>query len=80
MAQANLTMEQVWTDFQALSPESRVAFLQLLIADNQLREELEDAFDGAVMAERADEPRDPFDEVMDEIRARQALAHAVEIR
>ena len=67
-------MDQVWTDYQALSPESRVAFLKLLIADDDLSAELEDAFDLVVMAERRDEPRDPIGEVMDGIRARARVA------
>lgn len=74
MARSTSTTEQVWADFRTLSPESRVAFLQLLVADDELREELEDAFDLAVIAERADEPTRPFSEVMDEIRARARVA------
>ncbi len=74
MAHRTLTKNTVWTDFRALSPESRVAFLMELIAADDLRQELEDAFDGAVMAERADEPRDPIDEVMEGIRARARVA------
>ena len=70
MARRTRPVDQVWTDFRALSPESRVALLQLLIADDELSAELEDAFDLAVMAERRDDPRVPIDEVMEGIRAR----------
>lgn len=65
-------MEQVWTDFRALSPESRVAFLQLLVANEEMRDELEDASDLLDIAERRDEPTIPFDEVMTGIRAKTA--------
>jgi len=74
MAQTTSTMQQVWTDFRALSPESRVAFLQLLVADDELQDDLEDAFDLVVMAERRDEPRDPIGEVMEGIRGRTRVA------
>ena len=62
-------MDQVWTDFQALSPQSRVAFLQLLLTNAELREELEDASDLLDIAERADEPTRSWDEVMSELPA-----------
>ena len=74
MAQATLAMDQVWADFRALSPESRVAFLRLLLTNEELREELEDASDLLDIAERRDEPTRPFDEVMEEIRARARVA------
>lgn len=74
MAHATLTMDQVWTDFRALTPESRVAFLQLLLTDAELRDELEDASDLLDIAERRDEPTRPWEEVMDEIRARARIA------
>ena len=72
MAQTTSTMQQVWADFRALSPESRVAFLQLLVANEELRDELEDASDLLHIAERRDEPTIPFDEVMAGIRAQTA--------
>lgn len=74
MAQKTSTMDQVWADFRALSPESRVAFLQLLLTNEELRDELEDASDLLDIAERRDEPTRPFAEVMDEIRARARAA------
>ena len=74
MAQATPPMDQVWTAFRALSPKSRVAFLQLLVTNEELREELEDASDLLIIVERRDEPTRPFDEVMDEIRARARVA------
>jgi len=70
MAQTGLKMEQVWADFRALSPVSRVAFLQLLLTDEKIRDELEDASDLLDIAERRDESSIPFDEVMDGIRDR----------
>ncbi len=72
MAQATLTLDQVWTDFRALSPESRVAFLQRILTTEELRDELEDASDLLHIAERRDEPTIPFDEVMAGIRAQTA--------
>lgn len=74
MAQATLTMDQVWADFRALSPESRVAFLQRILTNEELRDELEDASDLLDIAERRDEPTRPFAEVMDGIRARTRVA------
>ena len=69
MTHSTLTMDQVWTDFRALSPEARVALLQTLLTDEQSRDELEDASDLLDIAERRDEPSRPWDEVVRELKA-----------
>ncbi len=70
MAQATLTTKQVWSEFRALPRASQEEFIELLAAESDLRAELEDAIDLAIVAERTDEPSRPWDEVMDEIIGR----------
>lgn len=70
MAQATLTIDRIWSEFRSLSPSAQGEFIERLVADEALRAELEDTLDLAIVAERANEPSRPWDEVMDEIRGR----------
>ena len=70
MAQATLTVDRLWSEFQSLSPSVQGEFIERLVADEALRAELEDTLDLAIVAERADEPSRPWDDVMGEIRGR----------
>ena len=67
MAQAQGTIEGVWSAFRALPQPSREQFLERVVADAALREEIEDLLDLAVAQERADEPVRPLDEVLAEL-------------
>jgi len=64
MAQAQGTAEGVWAALRALPRTSREEFLERVVADAALREEVEDLLDLAVARERADEPVRPLDEVL----------------
>lgn len=66
MAQAE-TVEQVWKAFWALSPAARNEFLECLVKDDTLRQELEDLWDLAIARERANETARPLEEVLAEI-------------
>ena len=67
MAHAQGTIEGVWTAFRALPQTSRDEFLERVVADAALREEIEDLLDLAVARDRADEPVRPLDEVLAEL-------------
>lgn len=67
MAQAE-TLEHVWRAFWALPPASRNEFLERLVNDETLRQELEDLFDLALARERSREPARPLEEVLAEIK------------
>jgi len=61
------TAEVFWTAFRALPAEARGAFMERLVAEPRLREELEDLLDAAVASERASEPTRPLDDVLAEV-------------
>jgi hypothetical protein len=65
MASTQATAEVFWTAFMALKPKERNAFLERLIADRRVREDLLDA---AVIEERKHEPTYPFAHVLAEAR------------
>ncbi len=67
MAQTEATFDTVWNAFRALSPEARDRFVERLVADATLREELEDLMDARMATERLDEPVRPLDDVLDEM-------------
>ncbi len=83
MAQTEATFDTVWNAFRALSPEARDRFVERLVADTALREELEDVMDVQMATERLeeledvmdvqmaterlDEPVRPLDDVLDEL-------------
>jgi hypothetical protein len=69
MAQAQATAEVFWTAFTAMDAEERKAFLERLIGDRRLREDLLDA---ALIEERKDEPTRPLQEVLAESRRKKA--------
>ena len=64
MAQAQETAEGVWTAFRALPRTSREEFLERVVADAALREEIKDLLGLIAAQERADEPVRPLDEVL----------------
>jgi hypothetical protein len=66
MAQAE-TLEHVWRAFWALPPASRNEFLERLVNDDMLRQELEDLLDLALARERSLGPTRPLEEVLAEI-------------
>jgi hypothetical protein len=61
MTSAQATAEVFWTAFLSMSEKERQAFLERLIADPRLREDLLDA---ALIEERKGEPTRPLDEVL----------------
>ena len=61
MKTTQATAEVFWTAFMAMAEEERGAFLERLIADPQLREDLLDA---ALIEERRGEPTRPLEEVL----------------
>lgn len=69
MAKAQATAEVFWTAFLAMDSEERQAFLERLIGDPRLREDLLDA---ASIEERKEEPTRPLQEVLAESRRKKA--------
>ena len=69
MTTAEATAEVFWTAFMAMKPKERNAFLERLIADKKLREDL---LDVAVIEERKHEPTYPFAQVLAEARRNRA--------
>jgi len=63
---AQATAEVFWSAFMAMQEEDRCAFLERLIADPELREDLLDA---ALIEERTGEPARPLEEVLEELQA-----------
>jgi hypothetical protein len=61
MTAAEATAEVFWTAFKAMKPEEREAFLDRLIADPKMREDLLDA---ALIEERRGEPVTPLAKVL----------------
>jgi len=61
MTTTEATAEVFWTAFMAMTRNERRAFLERLIADPRLREDLVDA---AIIEERRHEPTRPLDEVL----------------
>ncbi len=61
MTSAEATAEVFWTAFLSMSAKERKAFLERLIAEPRLREDLLDA---ALIEERRGEPTRPLDEVL----------------
>ena len=59
--------ERVYSDFRALSQESRDVFLLRLVGDPTVREELEDLLDLEIATERASEPTRPLREVLNDL-------------
>ena len=69
MTSAEVTATVFWTAFVAMKPKERNAFLERLIADRRLREDLLDA---AVIEERKHQPTYPFARVLAEARRNRA--------
>jgi len=67
MTSSEATAEVFWTAFSALSPEACDRFIEKMLADPALREELEDLLDMEIVAERFGEPTRPLDEVLEEL-------------
>jgi len=61
MTTTQATAEVFWTAFLAMGKRERHAFLERLVADPSLREDLLDA---ALIEERKHEPTRPLDEVL----------------
>jgi hypothetical protein len=61
MTGAEATAEVFWTAFMAMSGDERRAFLERLVSDPRLREDLLDA---ALVEERKHEPTKPLDDVL----------------
>jgi len=67
MTSSEATAEVFWTAFSALSPEACDRFIEKMLADPALREELEDLLDMEIVAERFGEPTRPLDDVLEEL-------------
>ena len=67
MTTAEATAEVFWIAFSALNREARDKFMEKVVADPKLREELEDLLDLRVAVERSGEPTRPLDEVLAEL-------------
>lgn len=59
--------DRLYADFRDLPPESRDVFLQKLVGDPAVREELEDLLDLEVATERALEPTRPLRDVLNDL-------------
>jgi hypothetical protein len=70
MTSAQATAEVFWTAFIAMNAKERQAFLERLIADRRVREDLLDA---ALIEERRHEPTRGLGEVVSRSRARGAV-------
>lgn len=66
MTSPEATAEVFWTAFSALPRETRDKFMEKLVADPTLREELEDLLDLEIVSERSGESTRPLDEVLAE--------------
>jgi hypothetical protein len=69
MVQARATAEVFWTAFLAMEAGERQAFIERLIGDSELREDLLDA---ALIEERKDEPTRPLQDVLAEAERKKA--------
>ena len=67
MTSSEATAEVFWIAFSALNREARDKFMEKVVADPELREELEDLLDLRVAVERSGEPTRPLDEVLAEL-------------
>ncbi len=67
MTSSEATAEVFWTAFSALSSEARDSFMEKMLADPALREELEDLLDLEVVAERSGEATRPLEDVLREL-------------
>jgi hypothetical protein len=67
LSPSEATAEVFWTAFNALPTEARDKFMEKMVADPSLREELEDLLDLDVAVERSNEPTRPLDEVLAEL-------------
>jgi hypothetical protein len=67
MTTSEATAEVCWTAFNALPREARDKFMEKMVADPSLREELEDLLDFEVAAARSGEPTRLLDEVLAEL-------------
>jgi hypothetical protein len=67
LSPSEATAEVFWTAFNALPPDARNKFMEKMVADSSLREELEDLLDLDVAVERSSEPTRPLDEVLAEL-------------
>jgi hypothetical protein len=67
MANGTTTTDRIWADFLTLSRASRDQFLARLVADEAVRQEIEDLLDLAIVNERDHEPTRPLDDVLAEL-------------
>jgi hypothetical protein len=67
LSPSEATAEVFWTAYNALPPEARDKFMEKMVADPSLREELEDLLDLDVAVQRSNEPTKPLDEVLAEL-------------
>ena len=67
MTASEATAEVFWTAFNALAPEERNKFMEKMVTDPSLWEELEDLLDLGIAVERSNEPTRPLDEVLAEL-------------
>lgn len=67
MTSSEATAEVFWTAFSALPPEARDRFMEKMLADPALREELEDLLDMEIVEERSGESTRPLDDVLEEL-------------
>jgi hypothetical protein len=66
MSSTRATAEVFWAAFQAMKAEERKAFLERVVADDRIREDLLDA---ALIEERKGEPTRPLEEVLQQTRS-----------
>ena len=67
MTPSEAMAEVFWTAFSALPQEMRGKFVEKMLADPVLREEIEDLLDLEIVSERSGEPTRPLDEVLAEL-------------
>jgi predicted restriction endonuclease len=67
MTSSASNVDSLWTTLEALPRSSRNRFLENVVADTSMRQELEDLLDQALAHQRSNEPVRPLDAVLAEI-------------
>jgi hypothetical protein len=67
MTESATSAVDVWKAFSSLSANSRDQFIELMLADPAVREEVEDLLDLELADQRSREPVRPLEEVLAEL-------------
>ena len=67
MPETTATASEMWSAFKSLPSDTRARFLELMVADHAVREDLEDLLDLEIVRERSGEPTRSLDDVLAEL-------------